>query len=117
MSMIGIKLWINGERLYLSRHRNASVEVNLRAGANYCLIRIYNATSHWRLSMRSWPLPSSRAVISGVVRNGEGKPIVEPNAGSVDPQQVASQIGMEQQVHPYEEEKIENIIRPGKKGP
>ena len=71
----GIRLWINGERLHLSRRGKASVEVNLRAGANYCLVRIYNGTSYWRLSMRTWPLPSSRAVISGVIYDGEGKPI------------------------------------------
>ena len=77
----GVAVWINGRQI----HHNPVVrqftlnedvfEVNLKAGANCCLIKVSQVTRGWLFAMRATMLPVNRAVLSGVITDESGQPI------------------------------------------
>ena len=79
----GVAVWINGERVHLfpgerSLSRDQDVfEVNLKAGANRCLVKVFQRTQDWGFAMRVLVLPPSRAVISGTIADEKGNPITD----------------------------------------
>ncbi|MBC8232776.1 SpoIIE family protein phosphatase [bacterium] len=80
----GIVVWINDKRVHSNPGGGRVVldwnlcEVDLRAGANRCLVKLSQGRSHWGFAMRADLLPPNRAVISGVVTDETGQPM--PNA-------------------------------------
>ena len=75
----GVAVWINGEQAHHNPVARELVldqdvfEVNLKAGANRCLIKVSNGVEAWGFAMRV--LPPDRAVISGTITDEEGEPI------------------------------------------
>ena len=74
----GVAVWINGQQVHLNPDRSPSLdsdvfEVDLKAGANRCLVKVSNETSSWIFSMRV--LSTKRAVISGIITDENGNPI------------------------------------------
>ena len=75
----GVAIWINGEDVHRFPrrpfHNTYSFEVNLKTGANYCLVK----TTNRELAMRAEPLPPDHAVISGTITDEADKPITRAN--------------------------------------
>lgn len=73
----GAAVWINGKRVYNGNTSVASDElvfdVNLKAGANRCLIKVSQSqeSAIWALAMRVFP-PQS-AIISGIITDEKGR--------------------------------------------
>ena len=77
----GVAVWINGEKV----HQNSAFrtiildedvfEATLIAGANRCLVKLYNITEDWDLAVRVTMLSPDRAVLSGTICNEIKAPI------------------------------------------
>ncbi|MCZ6677620.1 MAG: carboxypeptidase-like regulatory domain-containing protein, partial [Candidatus Poribacteria bacterium] len=79
-----VAVWINGERAYNSTGdrrlplRSDRFERDLSAGINRCLVKISRELRDWGFAVQALPLPTERAVISGVITDASANPI--PNA-------------------------------------
>ena len=73
----GIATWINGSKVYLNPRVSPpnldveNFEVNLNAGLNPCLVKVFNGFGDWAFAMKGYP--STRAEITGVVTNETGE--------------------------------------------
>jgi len=77
----GIAVWINSERVY-SHETSRSLqldedmrEAKLKAGDNYCLVKVSQDIETWGFAMRVDTSPPNYAVLSGVVSDGAGRPV------------------------------------------
>jgi ligand-binding sensor domain-containing protein/serine phosphatase RsbU (regulator of sigma subunit) len=72
----GVTVFFNGQRVHNQQVRRAivvdedKIPVSLRSGKNRCLMKVSNGLQDWELTTRV--LPSTRAVITGVITNETG---------------------------------------------
>ncbi len=77
----GVAVWINGKQAHHNPVDRSltldedSFEVNLKAGVNRCLIKVSQGVGLWGIAMKV--LPPNRAVISGILTDETGKPILD----------------------------------------
>jgi len=72
-------VWVNGEQTHTNADRlftldEDTFEVNVKVGANHCMIKVYREWyAEWFFAIRV--LPPDRAVISGIITDEKGKPM------------------------------------------
>ena len=86
----GAAVWINGKQMHkkpIAAHVTWSVfQVNLKAGANRCLVKICRGPSiNWDFAMWVKMFHAARAVVSGTITDGKGNPIPYANVSFIKP--------------------------------